>query len=357
MPHFLKRLLLLATCLLAGHAKAHHGDEFFLLEDYELPAIGSGHVAMGFDWEKYNGLDAFSTECMALVTLAPHTALSIGTSFMDEGEDWRYAATVPRLHVQLTPPSWELPVNISFSVGYQVVDGAAGYGTKRVRVVTYETQYETVTTEPVAECGCQALAVSSGSSTGDPGGGGGGPDCDPSVDVDCLLPAPAKSAKHAGHDHPAAAPAVVATAAPTPSGGGTVQKARVVRRVQYQNVPEAGGHEHKGIHNHVANLWSGRLVIEADLGKTKAILNLIGISPEGLAPAWGYAAGVRHQLTHEFGLGVEAIGDFVKDGMHEVTLGCYVNPNHTLTLKLGAGFGLTQASADFSLKTGVVWRF
>jgi hypothetical protein len=100
------------------------------------------------------------------------------------------------------------------------------------------------------------------------------------------------------------------------------------------------------------------MIVEADLtSKDKIIFNLIGLWPEGSKPAWGYACGVRHSFSHTWATGLEAIGDFGEANEHELVLGGYCSPNHHLALKIGAGLGLTSSSPDFSVRTGVVWRF
>jgi hypothetical protein len=120
---------------------------------------------------------------------------------------------------------------------------------------------------------------------------------------------------------------------------------------------EAEAHSHSGIHNHDANQWVSRLVVEADLGSTKLLLNLIGNWPEGDSANFGYAVGVRHSFNDTFAAGVEAIGDFADEGEHEILLGGYVSPSHSVTLKLGVGFGLTEQSPDVTVRSGLVWRF
>lgn len=351
----------------AGRAGAHHGDEFLVVDDYTLGPPGTMHFSTGFDWETFNGLNAFGSESMYFLSIAPQIGLSVSATFLDEGDGWGYSSVTPRLHVQLTPPEWDIPVRAGISIGCQIVDGAAGYGTHRVRSVFYEQ----------VDCGCQTINVPSApaaspvQSTGG-SSSGGGPVCDPNVDVDCVPPPAQRSAarddaggspgaRHAEAKHAGHADAQVPPVAPSAGGGGagasTRRKTKTVRRVTYQHVPEDRGHDTGGIHNHHSNLWIGRLIVEADLGPGKAIFNLIGISPEGAAPSWGYAAGLRRQLSHDFGLGVEAMGDFDPRGMHELIVAGYYSPVHSVGLKLGAGFGLTQASADFSLRSGIIWRF
>jgi hypothetical protein len=86
------------------------------------------------------------------------------------------------------------------------------------------------------------------------------------------------------------------------------------------------------------------------------VFNLLSLVDENEAN-WGYAAGVRHKVADKVALGVEAMGDFESEGWHEVVVGTYVEPIHSLTLKVGVGFGLTEATPDFTLRTGLIYRF
>lgn len=120
----------------------------------------------------------------------------------------------------------------------------------------------------------------------------------------------------------------------------------------------SAAHSHSGsIHNHDADLLASRLIIEGDLGDTKLLFNLISFVEDGGDAAWGYAAGARHKFHEQVSAGIEAMGDFESDGWHELVAGLYIEPVHSLTLKLGAGFGLTEETPDFTLRTGFVWRF
>jgi hypothetical protein len=122
---------------------------------------------------------------------------------------------------------------------------------------------------------------------------------------------------------------------------------------------EVGHHHHEGasIHNHDANALIARFVSEADIGSCKAVLNIINVTPENGSAAWGYAVGVRRNLSESVSIGVEALGDFKSDGWQEIGAATYLEPIHNVTLKLGLSFGLTEATPDFSLRTGFVYRF
>jgi hypothetical protein len=117
-------------------------------------------------------------------------------------------------------------------------------------------------------------------------------------------------------------------------------------------------HSHGGgsVHAHGVDAFVGRFVVEGDFGDTKVVFNLLSVVDDNDAN-WGYAAGVRHKVASIVALGVEALGDFKSDGWHEIVAGAYVEPIHSLTLKVGVGFGLTEATPDFTLRTGFIYRF
>ena len=125
-------------------------------------------------------------------------------------------------------------------------------------------------------------------------------------------------------------------------------------------VPHEHGHSHShtGIHQHSTDAFFARLVMEMDLTPSdKIVANLIHVTPDGASAAWGYAIGLRHSFSHAFAIGMEAVGDFNTHGYQEAALACYLSPSHHFTVKLGAGLGLSEASPDYTIHTGVVWRF
>lgn len=119
------------------------------------------------------------------------------------------------------------------------------------------------------------------------------------------------------------------------------------------------GHEHThsgSIHNHDSDAFNSRLIIETNIGDTKLVANLIALAGDGSA-AWGYSFGARHKLNHLVAVGGEAMGDFDSQGWQELVAGLYLEPCSALTFRIGAGFGLTDATPDFTLRTGFVLRF
>jgi opacity protein-like surface antigen len=253
---------------------ADHGQDFLLLEDYDLPAPGSGHITGNFEWEKYSNDDAFGLGPSLMIGVLPRTALSVDMHFRNEGDGFEYNSVMPAAHFQITSPDSKSPFKVGFSVGYQWTEGAD---------------------EEEAESESEG--------------------------------------EHSEHGHDQH------------------------QEVGHNEVSTSVHGHGEGIHNHRSDALKSRLVIEGDFGKTKVLFNLISVVPESGNTAWGYAAGVRHKIVDQLALGVEALGDFESDGWHELVAGAYIEPVHSVTLKIGAGFGLTEATPDFTLRTGFVWRF
>ena len=117
-------------------------------------------------------------------------------------------------------------------------------------------------------------------------------------------------------------------------------------------------HNHGGIHRHGQDHFHMRLIADTKLGdKTRLVVNFIGVAPGSGEYDFGYAIGVRHQFSHAWAAGLENIGDFNTHGENEVIAGLYWTPIHSCTVRLGAGVGIGQASSDFSLRSGITWRF
>lgn len=129
---------------------------------------------------------------------------------------------------------------------------------------------------------------------------------------------------------------------------------------------EAGHHEHEhdeaedehgGGHHHGADGFEGRVILEYETGSWLISTNFTADTDEESDAVFGYAAGVRYNVCEGFAAGVEAQGDFESEGAHELIAGLYFEPAHSAVIKIGAGFGLTEHSPDFALRTGLVWRF
>jgi hypothetical protein len=115
-----------------------------------------------------------------------------------------------------------------------------------------------------------------------------------------------------------------------------------------------------GIHRHGESGWYSRFIMEADLSHhTRVVFNLVSfVSGNSGRPGFGYATGIRHEFNHDLSLGLEAIGDFRSRGSsHQLLATTMIGlPGH-LSLRLGFGGGLTEASPDFTLHSSLMWRF
>lgn len=125
-----------------------------------------------------------------------------------------------------------------------------------------------------------------------------------------------------------------------------------------------GGHDHGshsgGIHRHGESGLHSRIIAEADLTPhTRIVLNVISFaSTDGGKPGFGYAVGVRHELSHRLLLGLEAIGDFAaRQSAQQALLTGMFGLSDRLALRLGIGGGLTPSAPDFILHTSLVHRF
>ncbi len=135
---------------------------------------------------------------------------------------------------------------------------------------------------------------------------------------------------------------------PTPGSGGT----------DHAHVHYHGGHSHGGIHRHGEDHLHVRLIADTRItDTTRLVVNFIGVSPGSGEVDFGYAIGIRQQFSHAWAVGIENIGDFNRHGENELIGGLYWTPVHSCTLRLGAGTGIGSASSDFSLRSGVTWRF
>lgn len=111
----------LALCLAAFPTLAHHGQDFLLVESPTVPHPGDAYllanvgVALDDRVEEQAGF-----EPALLVGLTPRLALELHAHAEKAvGEDWRYEATAPSLHLLLTDPERD-GLKAGFSAEYEI---------------------------------------------------------------------------------------------------------------------------------------------------------------------------------------------------------------------------------------------
>jgi hypothetical protein len=337
------------SALCASTAHAHHGRDFLLLQDYSIPVPFSGVITGGFEWASQQPSDTMEMETAVFAGVAPRTGLGVNLKGGDEGTGWNFSAVAPYVQLQLTPPDARFPLRIAAIAGwnYAVTRSLDHHGhqhapaAKTAPSATKSKPPRSTAAAPAPTPPAPAPPVACGPDYG--------PDAPPCDDPSAPPPHDHSSHDHgtpssqdhdssSAHDHTASADAHLHSAGSLTSGDIL--------------------HAHRGIHQHGVNHAFARLIMEADLSTTdKVLCNLIAIFPETGKPAWGYAAGYRHSFSHSFAAGMEGIGDFSPDGMHELMAGAYWSPGHRTLIRAGAGFGLTRESPDFTLRAGLVWRF
>lgn len=296
--HSLKTSLQLLLLLLATTVHAHHGRDFILIQDSAIPARFGGVVTGGLEWKRYGAANEWSTEPGIFLGLAPALGVGLNAGFGDEGRGWAYTGITPQIVLTLLPATGARNLRVGFWAGYEFAeeDDESSFG--------------------LYQQARAALSAGAGSSNS----GGSGPDAGRRYQP-----------RHAGH-----------------SLGTSLSDQRAYAR------------GFGGIHRHGESGLHSRLIVEADLMKnTRVIANLVNFaSSQGGPPGWGYAAGLRHEFSHDLSLGVEAIGDFRSFGSsHQVLLTAMTSITHHLALRFGIGGGLTSASPDVMAHSGLLWRF
>jgi hypothetical protein len=261
---------------------AHHGQDFLLNYDTDVPEIKRAVAFSAFEWSREGDTDEISFEPGFLVGVVPGFALGTTVRVADEGSgSWDYSGVNPMIQYQF--PTRGDRWSFGIFAGYLFADG--------------ETHHHSETTVHIH----------------DPNPGG--------IDL--------------GPDAPPAGP---------------------VTHIHEES--ESDEHSHTGIHRHDEDHFQLRLLFQARLWKdSKWVGNLICVTPGGGDYAFGYSTGLRQQLSHEWAVGVESIGDFNTQGDHEVLAGVYWTPVHSCTVRLGAGTGIGSESKDFAIHSGITWRF
>jgi hypothetical protein len=397
------RTLILAALLSLGslpNAAAHHGRDFLVVQDYYLPGLLDGVLLGSFEMTRTGTDYDYGVEPEIIVGVLPRVALGVSVGFTDPtGRSWAYESVTPSIHIQITPPRSDFPIRLAVSASYEFAadQGAHGHGHGAVTGASpsggghshsstsskYQSKPKSASyskpksgsgsTGGILKSALQPLSGAAGSAPAPPSGGemtalpaplppqdasvpASTPDLGPDAPPDGTPVHDHSSHSHggSGHSHSGSKH----SHSGSDKGGGAHSHGS---NHSHGNEPAGGPGEHHGsgsIHSHGQDAFIGRLIMEADLtGKDKLVFNLINVLPDEGEVAWGYAAGLRHNLTHSFSVSVEGIGDFSTEGYHELNVGAFLVPDHHITLRAGVGFGLTESSPDLAIRGGVVWRF
>ena len=360
---------LLAAPLLLTTAHAHHGQEFFLLYDAKVQAPRHGLLQGNFSFIDEGEDDSLGLSPSLSLGILPRTAFNLRADFADEaGAGWAYRSIEPGFQIDLTPPNPKLPVRFGLSVAYQFA-GGSGSHSEGAHDMAGGTVAHVHNDEPAAAHPESAAHSHNATSPAEPSHDHNthehstpvvpsGTDAGP----DALTPEEIAAMEAANAAAPAAT-VPAASPAPVQRPAQRSPKTKTSPASQTENQEHAhqgdSGHSHQGsIHNHDDNLFTARLIFEADLTPgTLLVGNLISVLPEGGSAAWGYAVGLRQRLRPGLSVGVEALGDFDLNKHQEILGAVYWEPLHHVMLKVGVGTGLSAISPDSTIRAGILWMF
>ncbi len=363
MKSFLPAAFMAASILFNSPARAHHGQEFFLLYDVRVQKPLHGILQGQFSFIDEGADDSIGLSPSLSLGILPRTAFNLRADFTDEAADsWAYRSIEPGFQLDLTPPYLKLPIRFGVAVSYQFSGGSSSHssGTTDLSGSTVAHVHDdsaSQTTHPPstssAAAGHDHLTHDHGTPLVSQPGVDLGPDA---LTPEELAAIEAENAANTAAQTPAAVPpSAPATAKPKPKPKPTAE----AHDHASHDHAEASRHSHSGgIHNHDDNLFTASLIFEADVTPdTLLVGNLISVLPEGGSAAWGYAIGVRHRFRPGLAVGVEALGDFDSHGHQEVLGAVFWESVHHVLLKVGVGTGLTSVSPDATLRAGVLWVF
>lgn len=280
--------------LLSHSALAHHGQDFFLNLDTRTPARGSGASYLSSGFNKNGGSEYLGLESGVLLGLGGGFAAGVAVDLSDEEVgSFQYRSFAPLLQWGFAIPDSRFRIGASAS--YRFADESR---------TSFSNGHSHTSSSPLT---FPTLG-------GNPDAGLFNPDA----------PAGGVPLADDSHDH------------------------------------GAHGHGHGGIHRHGEDFFTGRLILEWQATEsTLAVFNFITVAGAWDDIALGYSVGIRQMLDQEekFAVGWEAIGDLSHDGEHNLAAGLYYTPRHDLTLRLGVGTGIGEEAADFTLLSGLTFRF
>ncbi|MFC7336929.1 hypothetical protein ACFQY0_07050 [Haloferula chungangensis] len=286
---------------LAQAAHAHHGQDFFVNLDAQVPVLGSVSTFATASYVRTaSGSEETSLEPGFLVGTGLGTSVGLSATWSnDDGVPFNYSGFTPLFQWSMAIP--DSPLRIGFSASYHISDSSSQASSSASGGHSHGS-----------------FATNSSSSSTGSSSVSFNPDA-PAFNPDAP-PSGGSGHDHSAHDH---------------SHG-----------------------SHSGIHRHGEDFFASRLIIEWQATEsTRAVANLIVVSGGWSDIAFGYSLGLRHDFTEKWALGLESIGDLDSGGEHEIVAGAWFTPRHDLNFRLGAGTGIGQGSPELSLYSGLTWRF
>ena len=71
---------------------------------------------------------------------------------------------------------------------------------------------------------------------------------------------------------------------------------------------------------------------------------------------WGYSAGIKRELRHHLGVGLEVAGSFEDERSGEVVAGLFSELTHRLQINVGVGAGF-NSDVNMTVRTAFIWHF
>lgn len=380
MKSFLPAAFAAASALFTFPVRAHHGQEFFLLYDAQVQKPWHGNLQGQFSFADEGTDDSLGLSPSLNLGILPRTAFNLRADFTDESNDsWAYRSIEPGFQFDLTPPNLKLPVRFGLAIAWQFAESGGELSghthgapdPSGDSMVHYHDDGPAAANHPdIGSTHDHASASTTPAHDHSTHDHGPPPVSQPGMDLgpDALTPEELAAMEAA---NASATPAPASATTPAPAAAAAPPK-RKSKSAAAKPTAQADAHPHSShdasenrshshansIHNHEDNLFTARLIFEADLtSDTLLVGNLISVLPEEGSAAWGYAIGIRHRLRPGLALGMEALGDFDADKHQEILGAVYWEPVPHLLLKLGAGTGLSAVSPDATVRAGVLWMF
>ena len=111
----------LLLCVIALPARAHHGQDFLLVESPQVPHPGDAYLLANGAFALDDAQEQAGFEPALLVGVTPRIAFELHAHTEKlAGESWRYEATAPAIHVLLSDPERHDGLKVGLSAEYEI---------------------------------------------------------------------------------------------------------------------------------------------------------------------------------------------------------------------------------------------